>query len=147
MHKLSKEATPLVCSPPNGQPPLGGFSLQLDNPAPSYPLLHSQEVGVEDVVVVPDAQLMNNNEWKLAKHVERLPWVATFSMSWHPTLHNTSIINPFKNLVIVYLSLQNTPHIGQINASKSKRWESIPVCSRSLDQIELLMVKIVDSSL
>jgi len=56
VRKVSKEATPLVYSPPNGQPPLGGFSLQPDNLAPSHPPLTRHLVGVEDVIVVPDAQ-------------------------------------------------------------------------------------------
>jgi len=56
VRKLSKEPAPLVDSPPNCQLPLGGFSPEPDNPAPSAPPLPSHEVGVEDVVVVPDAQ-------------------------------------------------------------------------------------------
>ena len=56
VRKLSKEAAPLVYSPPNCQPPLGGFSPEQDNPAPSAPPFPSHEVGVEDVVVVSDAQ-------------------------------------------------------------------------------------------
>jgi len=49
VRKLSKEPTSLVDSPPNCQPPLGGFSPEPDNPAPSAPPLPSHEVGVEDV--------------------------------------------------------------------------------------------------
>ena len=36
-------------------------------------------------------------------------------------LDNISINHPLKNLVMVYLSLQNTCNIGQINMSKTKR--------------------------
>jgi len=56
VRNLSKEPTPLVDSPLNCQPPIGGFSPEPDNPAPSAPPVPSHEVGVEDVVVVLDAQ-------------------------------------------------------------------------------------------
>ena len=52
--KLSKEPAP-VYSPPNCQPPLGGFLPESDNTTPSALPLPTHEVGVEDVVVVPDA--------------------------------------------------------------------------------------------
>ena len=56
VRNLSKEPGPLVDSPLNWQPPIGGFSPEPDNPAPSASLIPIQDVGVEDVVVVPDAQ-------------------------------------------------------------------------------------------
>ena len=56
VRKLSKEPSHIVYSPPNCQPPLGGFSPEPNNPAPSAPPLPDCDVGVEDVVVVPDAQ-------------------------------------------------------------------------------------------
>jgi hypothetical protein len=43
------------------------------------------------------------------------------------------------------LWLQNTPNIGQINATKKKRGESIPGSRRSRDQLKVLKVQIVDS--
>ena len=59
-------------------------------------------------------------------------------------LHNININHPFKNLVMVYLSLQHTCNIGQINVSKTNMWKSIPSSSRSMDQIKLLMVEILN---
>jgi hypothetical protein len=53
VRNLSKEPGPLVDSPLNWQPPIGPL---VDNPAPSASLIPIQNVGVEDVVAVPDAQ-------------------------------------------------------------------------------------------
>jgi len=88
--------------------------------------------------------MINNNEWKLSKHVERLPWLLLFPRRGILRLHNISINHPFKNLVMIYPSLQNTCNIGQTNVSKTKRWKSIPASSRSMDQIKLLMVEILN---
>ena len=50
VRKLSNDPTPHGYSPPRG------FSPELENPAPSEPLLPNHEVDVEDAVVVSDAQ-------------------------------------------------------------------------------------------
>ena len=57
VRNLSKEPAPLVDSPLNCQPPLGGYSPEPANLAPSAPPVPQfVEVGLGDVVVVPDAQ-------------------------------------------------------------------------------------------
>ena len=43
-----------------------------------------------------------------------------------------------------YLSLQHTCNIGQINESKTNMWKSIPGYSKSMEQIKLLMVQILN---
>ena len=71
VRNLSKEPGPLVDSPLNWQPPIGGFSPEPDNPAPSASLIPIQDVGVEDVVVVSDAQ-SGPNEAGRSKNVWRV---------------------------------------------------------------------------
>jgi len=101
VRNLSKEPGPLVDSPLNWQPPIGGFSPEPDNPAPSASLIPIQDVGVEDVVVVPDAQSGPNEAGRFVGGVGvgclETPMTQTIQCKWR------SCIIHFVSLPSLYL--------------------------------------------